>query len=197
MFRYPPFYSYPPSFTLQPVKATREKQLKLWCDLVLSYCKHYRIFKLTITDSANSPLFVNASIEYVILTDSYISSPQISVLLANSRKLSLPTIEKVFSRLVSMGYGEWLDKEANVCLIYWRRPNEWAQIIYDWVERSGRRKSILTFYELRFSDDTADSEFHEIDPELLLRSLQVLESHGKCVIFEGKTSDDLVRVTIW
>ncbi|EME32172.1 Vacuolar protein-sorting-associated protein 25 [Galdieria sulphuraria] len=170
VFRYPPFYSYPPSFTLQPVKATREKQLKLWCDLVLSYCKHYKIFKLSVTDSANSSLFANTAID---------------------RKLSLAAVEEVFSRLVSMGYGEWLNKEANVCLIYWRRPYEWAEIIYDWVERSGKRKSILTFYEIRFSEDTAEFEFHGIDPELLLRSLQVLESQGKCAVFEGKTNDDL------
>ncbi|GJQ09346.1 hypothetical protein GpartN1_g1137.t1 [Galdieria partita] len=169
-FRYPPFHSYPPSFTLQPVKTTKEKQLKLWCDLVLSYCKHYKIFKLSLTDSANSPLFVNTSID---------------------RRLSISAIEEVFSRLVSMGYGEWLNKQANICLIYWRRPNEWAQIIYDWVERTGRRKSILTLYEIRFSEDTAEFEFHEMDPELLLKSLQVLESQGKCVIFEGKVSDDL------
>jgi ESCRT-II complex subunit VPS25 len=170
MFRYPPFYSYPPSFTLQPVKATREKQLKLWCDLVLSYCKHYKIFKLSVTECATWSLFVNTSID---------------------RKLSVDAIEKVLSRLVSMGYGEWLNKEANVCLVYWRRPNEWAQLIYDWVERSGRRKSILTLYEIRFSEDTVELEFHEMDIELLLKSLQVLESQGKCVIFEGKTSDDL------
>jgi hypothetical protein len=71
-FQYPFFYSYPPYFTwaspgraassgpatpmggpgpdplaphrsIQPVQETREKQLSLWCSLILAYCKHHKV----------------------------------------------------------------------------------------------------------------------------------------------------------
>eukprot|EP00871_Galdieria_phlegrea_P005907 jgi/Galph1/803/GphlegSOOS_G5445.1 len=171
MFRYPPFFSYPPSFTLQPVKATREKQQSLWCELVLSYCRHHKVFKLSCSEATHSALFSNLSID---------------------RKLSREAIREIFSYMVSKGYGEWLNKERDVCLIFWRRPKEWAQLIYAWVELTGRRKSILTLYEIRFSEETRETDFYDMDYELLLKCLQILESEGKCAIFESKVSDELV-----
>ena len=38
---YPEFYNFPPFFTIQPVLATREKQLALWRELILNYHNHY------------------------------------------------------------------------------------------------------------------------------------------------------------
>merc|ERR1711976_1138688 len=43
-FALPPVYSYPPYFTLQPVKESREKQISLWHDLLLSYCRHHKLY---------------------------------------------------------------------------------------------------------------------------------------------------------
>lgn len=42
-FTFPAFYDYPPSFTLQPVPASRQKQLALWQDLILRYCAHKKV----------------------------------------------------------------------------------------------------------------------------------------------------------
>jgi hypothetical protein len=34
------------------------------------------------------------------------------------------------------------------CWIYWRRPEEWGQLIYDWVDETGQKGAVLTLYEL-------------------------------------------------
>jgi hypothetical protein len=45
---------------LQPVRDTREKQIQLWKELILSFCKHHGVFVVDIDDF---PLFTNKSIE--------------------------------------------------------------------------------------------------------------------------------------
>lgn len=59
-FEFPFFFSYPPYFTLQPVKDTRERQAALWAALILAYCKHHKLFVLRLDEPL--PLFANASI---------------------------------------------------------------------------------------------------------------------------------------
>jgi hypothetical protein len=35
-----------------------------------------------------------------------------------------------------------------VAWIWWRRPEEWADVLVDWVEGTGQKGSVLTVYEL-------------------------------------------------
>ncbi|KII69141.1 hypothetical protein RF11_12584 [Thelohanellus kitauei] len=44
-------------------KDTRAKQMKLWCDLVVSYCKFYKISKVVVKDFSQSPLFINKTLK--------------------------------------------------------------------------------------------------------------------------------------
>jgi hypothetical protein len=46
---------------LQPVKDTREKQIQLWKELILRYCKHHKCFVVDL--EAEFPLFENTSIQ--------------------------------------------------------------------------------------------------------------------------------------
>ncbi len=32
-----------PDCRLQPIKETREKQIALWCELILDYCRHQKV----------------------------------------------------------------------------------------------------------------------------------------------------------
>jgi ESCRT-II complex subunit VPS25 len=49
---------------------------------------------------------------------------------------------------------EWIDSSAasqgpkSVAWVWWRRPEEWADILVDWVEGTGQRGAVLTVYEL-------------------------------------------------
>lgn len=49
------------NFSLQPVRDTREKQVKLWKELILDYCRTQKIFMIDIEE--NFPLFSNPAIE--------------------------------------------------------------------------------------------------------------------------------------
>ena len=131
-FEYPIFFSYPPYFTLQPVKETRDRQSKLWGDLILSYCKHQKAFVVDV-ESDSFDLFSNPSI---------------------SRKLPVDARRLFLDDLVASGSAEWLDgKNKRQCLILWRRIQEWAAAIYSFVQTFGLGDSVMTLTELSNGDD--------------------------------------------
>ncbi|KAJ8900787.1 hypothetical protein NDN08_000087 [Rhodosorus marinus] len=168
-FKFPAFYSFPPSFTRQPIPATREKQIRLWGDLIRDYCQHYRIFWLDVAQAAASPLFNNQAV---------------------SRRLSLEDARFFLGELVSRGDAEW-DQNQQRCLIYWRRPAEWGGLIYDWVESVGRNGTVMTVYEIRLGEETKGEEFFNLELELTLKALADLEVTGKAAVFGTERSDQL------
>ncbi|KIV98696.1 uncharacterized protein PV09_09524 [Verruconis gallopava] len=168
-FVFPPHYSFPPFFTLQPNPLTRSSQLASWETLILTYCRHHRIFQLSIVESFNTPLFTNASI---------------------NRKLAIPDIRAVLEYMASSEGGnraEWTDKTKSRAWVWWRKPEEWADVIYQWIEGTGQKGSVLTVYELSQGDSTRGSDLHDLDPEVMNKSLAVLVKRGKAQIFgEGE-----------
>uniref|UniRef100_A0A672NSX3 Vacuolar protein-sorting-associated protein 25 n=1 Tax=Sinocyclocheilus grahami TaxID=75366 RepID=A0A672NSX3_SINGR len=132
-FEWPWQYNFPPFFTLQPNVDTRQKQLAAWCSLVLSFCRHRKLYTLDVLEAQESPVFNNKKIE---------------------RKLSVEAIQVVFEELRKKGNLEWLDKSKSRCLIMWRRPEEWGKLIYQWVSKNGMVNSVFTLYELSNGDDT-------------------------------------------
>jgi ESCRT-II complex subunit VPS25 len=54
-------------FSLQPVRDTREKQIQLWKELILDYCRTHKIFVIGLEE--DFPLFSNPVIEskFIIL----------------------------------------------------------------------------------------------------------------------------------
>lgn len=58
-FTPPEFWSFPPFFTLQPVEATRSKQLALWKDLILKFHMERNLGSMTL---AEFPYFENKAI---------------------------------------------------------------------------------------------------------------------------------------
>ncbi len=77
---------------------------------------------------------------------------------------------------------EWVGGEKGVCWVWWRRPEEWAEVLVDWVgsfcvwgwrwlwvsgmmadsiggsqvEETGQKNTVLTFYELMNGEATVD-----------------------------------------
>jgi len=48
-------------------------------------------------------------------------------------RLNLETAREVIESLISSKNAEWVGSEKAVATIYWRKPEEWATMIYDWV----------------------------------------------------------------
>ncbi|KAG6997810.1 hypothetical protein G7Y79_00037g073280 [Physcia stellaris] len=58
-FSFPRAYSFPAFYTLQPTLLTRQTQFRKWSALILSYCRHHRLYRLSLIDAADTPLFHN------------------------------------------------------------------------------------------------------------------------------------------
>ncbi|KAI4373728.1 hypothetical protein MLD38_011817 [Melastoma candidum] len=166
-FKFPPFYNYPPYFTLQPVKDTREKQVQLWKELILDYCKTRNIF--VIRPEEDFPLFSNPTID---------------------RSLTHEARQVFLSALVSEGRAEWLDKGHKKCLVLWHRIQDWADILVQYVKENGLEDSVMTVEEIRSGPESRGTELHGMDRIILWRALKLLENKGKLAIFKGTSADD-------
>ena len=73
--------------------------------------------------------------------------------------------------------------------IYWRKPEEWAQVLEEWVERTGQRGSVITLYEIAESDATRKEDFWGMEQELLKKCVGVCVKRGKAQVFGTEGSE--------
>ncbi|XP_043693851.1 vacuolar protein sorting-associated protein 25 [Telopea speciosissima] len=166
-FKLPHFFNYPPYFTLQLVKDTREKQVQLWKELILDYCRTQKLFVIGLNE--DFPLFSNPAIE---------------------RSLSHEAKEVFLSSLVSDGRAEWMDKGHKKCLILWLRIQDWADCILRFVKDNGLEDGVMTVEEIRSGIESRGTELHGMDRTVLMRALRLLEQKGKVAMFKGSSADD-------
>ncbi|KAJ6797423.1 vacuolar protein sorting-associated protein 25 [Iris pallida] len=166
-FKLPNFFHYPPYFTLQPVRETREKQVQLWKELILDYCRSQKIFIIGLEEEF--ALFSNKEIE---------------------RSLSHEARDVFLSALVSEGRAEWMDKNHRKCLILWYRLQDWADHILKFVKENGFEDSVMTVEDIRSGIESRGTELEGIDRGVLTRALKLLEQKGKAAIFKGSSTDD-------
>ncbi|KAJ5899120.1 hypothetical protein N7495_003864 [Penicillium taxi] len=175
-FSFPPTYNFPPFFTPQPNTNTRRDQLQKWSSLIQSWCRHHRQYRLSLIEAVESPLFHNAALR---------------------KRLDLREARAVLDWMAKSeeegGGGlraEWIDSPAGgsqapktVAWIWWRRPEEWADAIGDWIDETGQRGAVLTVYELVEGETTESREFHGMDTDAMLKTLNVLVKRGKAQVF--------------
>ncbi|KAM0939418.1 putative ESCRT-II complex, Vps25 subunit, winged helix-like DNA-binding domain superfamily [Dioscorea sansibarensis] len=166
-FKLPAFFNYPPYFTLQPVRETREKQVQLWKELILDYCRNQKVFVIGLEE--DFPLFFNSVIE---------------------RSLSHEAKELFLSALVNEGRAEWMDKGHKKCLILWMRIQDWADYIVNFVKENGFEDSVMTVEDIRSGFESRGTDLAGIDRTVLMRALRLLEQKGKAAIFKGTSTDD-------
>lgn len=132
-FRFPREHSFPPFFTLQPTSSTLHAQLRKWSDLILAYFAFHKLFRLTVSTFLASELFKNERI---------------------NRGLDEEGLREVLGLMKKEGRIEWIgngkpsDGGADVCWVWWKKPEEWARVIEEWVDNTGQKGSVLTLYEL-------------------------------------------------
>ncbi|KAG9510475.1 Vacuolar protein-sorting-associated protein 25, partial [Fragariocoptes setiger] len=162
-FTYPWEYNFPPFFTIQPNLETRRKQLEAWRSLIIEFCVSKNIHQLNIREWLGKSPFANDSID---------------------RRLTLDALKLIMNSLSEKKFAEWTDKQHESCIIYWRPPAQWGQIVYDYVKKQSLQNSVLTFYELLNGDETKDCEFHGMDEAVFLKAIRILERDGKAAIIE-------------
>ncbi|KAK6129970.1 hypothetical protein DH2020_036290 [Rehmannia glutinosa] len=88
------------SFSLQPVRDTREKQIQLWRELILDYCRTQKIFVVGLDE--DFPLFSNPVIERSLsheAREAFLSA----VVKDNGLEDSVMTVEEIRSGVESRG----------------------------------------------------------------------------------------------
>eukprot|EP01032_Pedospumella_encystans_P015358 gene15358-17572_t len=165
-FSPPEFWGFKPFFTIQPVAATREKQLKLWRELILQYCIHNNLHSLV---PSSFPFFKNSAIE---------------------RELSADNVNVVVNYIIKSGNAEWEDHNHTSLRIIWKTPEALAGEVYQWALQQEVAGTVFTLYELHSGEENQDSGFHGCDPVILRRALELLQSADKCRILRGATPDE-------
>lgn len=129
-YAFPRAYNFPPFFTPQPNALTRAAQLRQWSSLVQSYCRHHRLFKISLIDAVDTPLFHNARLK---------------------KRLGSKDAKDIVDYMVSREgdeRAEWTGADKASAWIWWRKPEEWASVVEGWVDETGQKGTVLTFYEL-------------------------------------------------
>lgn len=156
-------YSFPPFFTIQLHNETRMKQIAAWRTLVLDYHRIRKQYLLDIREAQRAPVFNNTAID---------------------RKLPLEGIVMILEDLAKTGNAEPLDKQKHRWHIYWHTLEEWADMVYSWVQSCGMVNTVCTLYEITEGENTADEEFHGLDTEVLIKVLRTLEASKKAELFD-------------
>lgn len=165
-FKFPSIYTdYPAFFTLQVTASSRQSQLGRWSRLIQRYCRHHKIFQISIVDYQDKELFKNTKLNKTLYPDD---------------------IRTVIDFMVSQDgqqRAEWVTPAKASAWIWWRRPEEWANSIAAWVDDTGQKGSVLTLYEIVEGDASENQEFHGMDMEVLRKGLAVLTKQGKAQVF--------------
>ncbi|KAJ6788366.1 hypothetical protein PWT90_02902 [Aphanocladium album] len=177
-FKFPQEYYFPAFFTRQTNLTTRHAQQRTWAALVLAYARHHRLFRLRLSEAADSDLFFHRRLE---------------------RRLQAADVRELVDAMVKDGRAEYVtagsggartaaDGGQDVVVVYWKKPEEWAALVESYVEETAQKGSVLTVYELSEGDGTRNTELHGIDNEVLLKALNILVKRGKAQIFGQEDS---------
>lgn len=117
---------------LQPNPSTLAHQLELWTQLVLSWARHDRVFTVNC-DAADGggEVFWNKAIKRRSK-----SRPPRDSAEATGRLLP-PSLRQLMAHMAKEGHAAAdPPKSTSTYLLYWRKPEDWGQLIYDWVSAS-------------------------------------------------------------
>ena len=108
-----------------------------------------------------------------------------------SGQLPVEGVIRVLESLREQNRIEWMDpKTRKQCLVYWRTLEEWANLIYKYVQDSGLTNTVCTLFELTSGDDTKkQGEKHFCDTILCLPSIFLIH----LFVFHHQNSTDLIR----
>ncbi|KAI8376681.1 ESCRT-II complex subunit-domain-containing protein [Choanephora cucurbitarum] len=173
---YPTLYDFPPFFTRQVTDATWKSQVAQWESLILAYARQHKLFRLDIhqaTTPGGYMIFENKKI---------------------NRRLSFETLQNIIDEMTTRGTAEWegpSKTSKTEALIYWHTPEDWANLIWTWMNETGQNNQIVTCYEIAHGELAEDQEFFQLDTAILMKALQVLVKRGHAQMFKGTDEDSM------
>jgi len=94
---------------------------------------------------------------------------------------------------------EWISdgkkgsERKDAAWIFWRKTDEWADVVYSWVDGTAQKGTVFTLLELRCGDQNHDEEegkevgleWKGMDEGLFRKCIDVLVKRGKAQVFTG------------
>ncbi|KAJ7621653.1 ESCRT-II complex vps25 subunit [Mycena polygramma] len=161
-FLLPSLHSAPPFFTQQPHPGTNATVTEQWITLILTYARHRKLFVLRVEDTERT------------------DSDWVEVLRNEriNRKLLPSFMSSIIATMVSKNLATYDPPgQTRSVLLYWRLPEEWAEVLHGWAISTGQLNTILTFYEI--TDPPVPSPLSDIPIALLRKAIAVLAKTGR------------------
>jgi len=162
----------PITYSQQPNTATQAVFTEQWTRLLLAYARHHRLFTLRLEDAE-------------VLGgewDEVLRNPRIN------RRLMPNHLAQLIGVMVDKNLAVYEPaKPSRAALLYWRSPEEWADVLYEWVTNTGQLNTILTFYEI--SDPPVPSALSGIPDSLLRSAISVLTKSGRAQLISISDGD--------
>ncbi|RKF55652.1 Vacuolar protein-sorting-associated protein 25 [Erysiphe neolycopersici] len=190
-YGFPSYYDFPPFFTLQPNSTTKHAQLQKWSTFILSYARHHRLFKLSLSDSLDSELFYHKRLGKRLSREDATEVVEFMrkqgraewIISGGSQSKGIISSSNSTGAGGASGSGGTGDPNSGVFWIWWKNVEEWGETIADWVDETGQKNMVLTLYELTEGESTLSQEFHGLHSEILQRALAGLVKRGKAQVF--------------
>ncbi|CAI1521709.1 hypothetical protein SEUBUCD646_0J02930 [Saccharomyces eubayanus] len=188
----PPVYSFPPLYTRQPNSLTRRQQLSTWIDIISQYCKSKKIWYMsadgTVIDDDRSENGKTDNEDSKKVGKNLFNNEEIQ------RSVSQVFIDEIWSQMVKEGKCLPIDQSGRKSnnttttryFILWKNLDNWASLILQWFEDSGKLNQVITLYELSESDETLSWEFHGMPENLLYYSLKPLCDRNRATMLKDE-----------
>ncbi|KAH9995440.1 winged helix DNA-binding domain-containing protein [Russula compacta] len=174
-FLLPSIHSAPPFFTQQPNAATQAVFTEQWTRLLLAYARHRGLFILRLEDAELSG---GGGGEW----DEVLRNPRIN------RRLAPAQLGHILGVMVGKNLAVHEPaRQMRSALLYWRLPEEWAEVLYEWATKTGQLNTILTFYEI--SEPPVPSALSGIPEPLLRDAIGILAKSGRAQLISISDGD--------
>jgi ESCRT-II complex subunit VPS25 len=166
-YTFPDYFNWPFFFTIQKHAETRMKQLSMWVDLSLGFCKENKVWRISKSQFFNN-LGKNTKI---------------------NRKLSNEAISLIFDFFVEKNFGIYCNpKTKDEIFILWKSITEWEEFIYAAAAKHQRIETIETLEYIINDEDNINEEFYNMDKDLLILILLNLEKTKRCMLLVDDNS---------
>ncbi|KAJ7729674.1 ESCRT-II complex vps25 subunit [Mycena maculata] len=156
-FLLPSVHSAPPFFTQQPHPGTHATVTEQWITLILAYARHRKLFVLRVEDAETT----DSDWQEVLRNERI------------NRRLLPSYLSVILATMVSKNQATYDPPgQTRSALLYWRSPDEWAEVLHGWAISTGQLNTILTFYEI--ADPPVPSPLSNIPMNLLRKAIAVL-----------------------
>eukprot|EP00347_Sterkiella_histriomuscorum_P005578 403356074 len=169
-FELPTQHSWPFFYTIQLNVDTRERQMKMWADLILNYTKSKQQYSISLGELYNSHITQNPEI---------------------NRRLSMDSLLQIADWMSKNKFADFTSESREKIFVYWRPIQEIADAVYQWANKTGKIGSVETLIDICEDSDNKKESFYKLPIEVLLKSCQALQEVGKAEVFYSDNTDSI------